>query len=136
MALSIDGIDHLVINVNDVATSAAWYQSVLGMRREEFRPGPGKAMRIALRFGPQKINLRPATAAKADWFTADRACAGSQDLCFLTSSTAAQVLDHLRRCAVAVEAGPTERAGARGTLLSVYCRDPDGNLIEISSYRA
>jgi catechol 2,3-dioxygenase-like lactoylglutathione lyase family enzyme len=136
MALTMDAIDHLVINVNDVAASAAWYQKVLGMRHEEFSPGPGKPARTALKFGGQKINLRPATAARADWFTAERACAGSQDLCFLTSSPPAQVVDHLRQCHIAIEAGPIEKAGARGRLLSVYCRDPDGNLIEISSYRA
>jgi catechol 2,3-dioxygenase-like lactoylglutathione lyase family enzyme len=136
MALTIEAIDHLVINVNDVAASAAWYQTVLGMRREDFSPGTGKPTRTALKFGGQKINLRPAAAARAEWFTAERACAGSQDLCFLTSSTPAQVVDHLRQCRIAIEAGPIEKAGARGRLLSVYCRDPDGNLIEISSYRA
>jgi catechol 2,3-dioxygenase-like lactoylglutathione lyase family enzyme len=73
MGLAIEAIDHLVINVNDLAASAAWYQKVLGMRREDFSPGSGMPARIALKFGGQKINLRPATAARAEWFTAQQA---------------------------------------------------------------
>jgi catechol 2,3-dioxygenase-like lactoylglutathione lyase family enzyme len=84
-------------------------------------------------FGNQKINVRPVDGDKVDWFTADHESAGSDDLCFLTSSTPDEVAAHLKACGVAIEeAGP--RQGARGTLRSVYCRDPDGSLIEISSY--
>jgi catechol 2,3-dioxygenase-like lactoylglutathione lyase family enzyme len=133
-SLVVDALDHLVINVNDVATSAEWYQRVLGMTRQDFQPAPGRETRTALRFGVQKVNLRPAAASRVAWFTAHSVSPGSQDLCFLTTSTPAEVVEHLRRCAVAVEAGPTEKPGARGKLRSVYCRDPDGNLIEIASY--
>jgi catechol 2,3-dioxygenase-like lactoylglutathione lyase family enzyme len=60
---------------------------------------------------------------------------GSDDLCFLTSSTPQQVVDHFKSCGVAIEEGPGEKSGAMGTIVSVYCRDPDGNLIEVSSYK-
>jgi catechol 2,3-dioxygenase-like lactoylglutathione lyase family enzyme len=134
MPLSVDALDHLVINVEDVEASAAWYQRLLGMAREDFSPGHGQSVRVALHVGRQKINLRPVAASKQAWFTADQASAGSQDLCFLTPSTPLEVIQHLHACEVAVEIGPVEKRGALGMLASVYCRDPDGNLIEISSY--
>jgi catechol 2,3-dioxygenase-like lactoylglutathione lyase family enzyme len=134
MSVKVNALDHLVINVTDVARSAAWYQKVLGMEIRVFDPGPGRAPRSSLMFGNQKINVRPRDADKVDWFTADHEPAGSDDLCFLTSSTPQEVAAHLKACGVAIEEGPVERQGARGTLRSVYCRDPDGGLIEISSY--
>jgi catechol 2,3-dioxygenase-like lactoylglutathione lyase family enzyme len=134
MSLTIEALDHLVINVSDLEASVAWYQRVLGMRREDFAPGAGKAQRTSLKFGRQKINLRPIGASKEDWFTADHETAGSDDLCFLTTSGPEAVVAHLRACGVEIEVGPVEKSGARGTLISVYCRDPDGSLIEISSY--
>ncbi|MGA7809331.1 VOC family protein, partial [Bradyrhizobium sp.] len=87
-----------------------------------------------LMFGNQKINVRPKTADKVEWFTADHETAGSNDLCFLTTSPPDEVVAHLKANDVAIEEGPVARQGARGTLRSVYCRDPDGSLIEISSY--
>jgi catechol 2,3-dioxygenase-like lactoylglutathione lyase family enzyme len=84
-------------------------------------------------FGNQKINVQPKNADKVEWFTADHEAAGSDDLCFLTSSTPDEVVAHLKAHGVKIEDGPNKRQGARGTLLSVYCRDPDGSLIEISS---
>jgi catechol 2,3-dioxygenase-like lactoylglutathione lyase family enzyme len=134
MTLEIKALDHVVVNVVDAERSADWYQRVLGMTREDFRPGPGKAPRISVKFGAQKINLRPIAAGKDEWFTAENEAAGSDDLCFLTEASPEAVVAHLRGCGVAVEEGPVERRGARGTLISVYCRDPDGSLIEISSY--
>jgi len=133
MAVKVSAIDHIVINVSDVARSAQWYQKILGMEIRVFDPGSGKTPRTSLMFGNQKINVRPRDADKVEWFTADHEAAGSDDLCFLTSSTPEEVVAHLKACGVAIEeAGP--RQGARGTLRSVYCRDPDGSLIEISSY--
>ena len=133
MPVKVNALDHLVINVSDVARSAHWYQEVLGMEIRVFDPGGGKTPRTSLMFGQQKINVRPRDADKVEWFTADHETAGSDDLCFLTSSTPDEVVAHLKACGVAIEeAGP--RQGARGTLRSVYCRDPDGSLIEISSY--
>jgi catechol 2,3-dioxygenase-like lactoylglutathione lyase family enzyme len=133
MPVKISALDHLVINVSDVARSAEWYSKILGMEIRQFDPGDGKK-RTALFFGNQRINVRPKEADKVEWFTADHEMAGSDDLCFLTSSTPEEVVAHLKANDVQIEEGPTKRPGARGTLLSVYCRDPDGSLIEISSY--
>lgn len=134
MTLTVDALDHLVVNVTDAEASARWYERVLGMTRVVFDPGHGKAPRISMTFGRQKLNLRPATTDKAEWFTADHEAAGSDDLCFLTSAGPDAVIAHLRACSITIEEGPVKKQGARGTLTSVYCRDPDGSLIEISSY--
>jgi catechol 2,3-dioxygenase-like lactoylglutathione lyase family enzyme len=130
----VSALDHIVINVSDVARTAQWYQKILGMEIKVFDPGHGKAKRTSLGFGDQKINVRPRDADKVEWFTADHEMAGSDDLCFLTTSTPDEVVAHLTANGVAIEEGPTNKQGARGTLKSVYCRDPDGSLIEISSY--
>jgi catechol 2,3-dioxygenase-like lactoylglutathione lyase family enzyme len=134
MPVKVHALDHLVINVADVARSAEWYSKVLGMQIKVFDPGQGKTPRTSLMFGDQKINVRPRDADKVEWFTADHEAAGSDDLCFLTSAAPEDVVAHLAACGVAVEQGPVAKQGARGTLRSVYCRDPDGSLIEISSY--
>ena len=134
MPVKVHALDHLVINVADVARSAQWYQKVLGMEIRVFDPGPGKTPRTSLVFGNQKINVRPKDADKDDWFTADHETAGSDDLCFLTSSPPDEVVAHLAALGIAIEEGPVAKQGALGTLRSVYCRDPDGSLIEISSY--
>jgi catechol 2,3-dioxygenase-like lactoylglutathione lyase family enzyme len=133
MSLKVHALDHLVINVKDVARSAEWYRKILGMEIRVVDPGQGK-LRTSLIFGNQKINVRPRDADKVEWFTADHETAGSDDLCFLTSSTPEAVVEHLNACGVAIEEGPVTKQGARGALRSVYCRDPDGSLIEISSY--
>jgi len=134
MSVKVHALDHLVINVSDVARSAEWYEKILGMEIAVFDPGNGNAPRTSLKFGNQKINVRPRDADKVEWFTADHETAGSDDLCFLTASTPDEVVAHLKANGVAIEQGPGPRQGARGTLRSVYCRDPDGSLIEISSY--
>ena len=134
MPVKVHSLDHLVINVSDVARSAEWYRKVLGMAVKLFDPGQGKPPRTSLIFGNQKINVRPRDADKVEWFTADHETAGSDDLCFLTSSTPDEVVAHLKACGVAITEGPVKKQGACGALRSVYCRDPDGSLIEISSY--
>lgn len=134
MPIAVDALDHLVLNVADAEASARWYERVLGMTRAVFDPGHGKAPRISMKFGRQKINLRPVQTDKVEWFTADHEAAGSDDLCFLTAATPEAVVAHLRVCGVAIAEGPVKKQGAVGTLTSVYCRDPDGSLIEISSY--
>ncbi|WGS20631.1 MULTISPECIES: VOC family protein [unclassified Bradyrhizobium] len=134
MSVKVNALDHLVINVTDVVRSVAWYSRILGMEVKVFDPGKGKTPRTSLVFGNQKINVRPRDADKVEWFTADHATVGSDDLCFLTTSTPEEVVAHLKASGVRIEEGPVAKQGARGTLRSVYCRDPDGSLIEISSY--
>lgn len=131
MRFAVDRLDHLVITCHDVEISASWYQRVLGMEREEF--GPHR--RTSLRFGGQKINLRPLSATQEEWFTgAAGGVPGTDDLCFVVTMKSDQVAEYLRACGVTVEVGPVAKAGALGPVMSVYCRDPDGNLIEIASY--
>jgi len=134
MSVRVNALDHIVINVADVARSTEWYRKILGMEVRVFDPGPGKRPRTSLLFGNQKINVRPREADTVEWFTANNIAAGSDDLCFLSSSTPDEVVAHLKANGVAIEEGPVAKQGARGTLRSVYCRDPDGSLIEISSY--
>ena len=129
MPLTVERIDHLVLNVADVEASAAWYARVLGMRREV------SGGRTILWLGEQKLHVRPVDASQEEWFTAHHPAAGSDDLCFAADADLDAITAHLAACGVAIEVGPVERAGARGTMTSVYCRDPDGSLIEISTYR-
>ena len=130
MRFAVDRLDHEVLNVRDVEITASWYQRVLGMEREDF----GEEMRTALKFGGQKVNVRPHDADRSRWPTGAVSDPGSADLCFITAVGPDHVLRHLQSCGVAVLEGPVERAGALGPMHSVYCRDPDGNLIEIASY--
>jgi catechol 2,3-dioxygenase-like lactoylglutathione lyase family enzyme len=130
MRFAVDRLDHVTLNCRDIEVTASGYQRVLGMDREEF----GRDHRTALKFGGQKLNLRPDTTDSKDWITGAKSVSGSADLCFITAVGPDNVMDHLRRCGVKVETGPVERIGALGVMLSVYCRDPDGNLIEIATY--
>jgi len=131
MRFAVDRLDHLVLTVKDVTISASWYQRVLGMEVGEFGPQD----RTALKFGGQKINLRPVEATQTEWWTgAAGGVPGTADLCFIVTVDAEQIIAHLRDCGVAVEQGPVAKDGALGPITSVYCRDPDGNLIEISTY--
>lgn len=130
MRFTVDRLDHVVLHVRDVEISASWYQRVLGMEREEF----GRDARTALRFGGQKVNLRPIDADKRSWHTAAQAESGTADLCFVTAIGPDDVVEHLNECGVTITEGPAPKVGALGPITSVYCRDPDGNLIEISSY--
>jgi catechol 2,3-dioxygenase-like lactoylglutathione lyase family enzyme len=134
MTVTVEALDHLVVNVKDVEVAASWYEHVLGMKRVVTEPRPGRRV-TSVHFGRQKINLRPHTATQEQWFTGRQVAPGSDDLCFLTKSTPQQVVDHFKSCGVAIEEGPGEKSGALGTIVSVYCRDPDGNLIEVSSYK-
>jgi len=130
MAPQISHLDHLVLAVADPDDTLAFYQSVLGMRRIEFGAG-----RLALGFGSQKINIKRWTAELAMApCEAARPTPGSADLCFITTMPVEQVMDHLRDCGVALDGpAPVERTGAQSRLRSVYFRDPDGNLIEVSN---
>jgi catechol 2,3-dioxygenase-like lactoylglutathione lyase family enzyme len=128
MPFVIDRLDHVVLNCRDAEATAAWYQRVLGMARENFGPD----QRISLKFGNQKFNVRPTGAP--DWITAESELPGSLDLCFVTSAPLREVIDHLHACGVTITKGPVPQVGAIGTLSSVYFRDPDNNLLEIGSY--
>ena len=130
MRFTVDRLDHLVINCRDIEITASWFQRVLGMEREEF----GSDKRTALKFGGQKLNLRPHDHDPTDWITGAESKPGSDDLCFITAVGPEDVIDHLYSCRVTIVAGPVPRHGALGVMQSVYCRDPDGNLIEIASY--
>ena len=123
-------LDHLVLTVADPEATARFYTEILGMREEAFRPADG-TIRTALRFGDQKINLHRAGAEFEP--KAARPGAGTADLCFLSGTPLAEWRAHLAAHGVAVEAGPVPRTGATGPILSIYLRDPDGNLIEIAN---
>jgi len=124
--IRLDHLDHLVLTVADIERSVAFYRDVLGMSVETFAGG-----RTALRFGDQKINLH--LAGHEFEPKARQPLPGSADLCFIARTPLSEVEAHLRACGVAVEEGPVRRTGATGPILSVYMRDPDGNLVEISN---
>ncbi|HEX3467385.1 MAG TPA: VOC family protein [Candidatus Elarobacter sp.] len=133
--MRIERIDHVVLNVRDVEVAAEWYVRVLGMERVEFSPGgANQAPRVALSFGRQKLNLRPVDTNPAAWPTAGNAARGSDDLCFITEAEPPETVAHLRACGVEIVDGPVRKQGALGPMTSVYCRDPDGSLIEIAAY--
>ena len=125
--MKIDRLDHLVLTVRDIDATIAFYVDVLGMEAVSFGAG-----RRALAFGRQKINLHAASAPLAP--NAATPMPGSADLCLITATPLADVIAHLQRTGVAIEQGPVPRTGATGPILSVYFRDPDGNLIEVSNY--
>jgi len=127
MGFSIDRIDHVVINCRDLEATAAWYERVLGMARQSFAGG-----RVALAFGRQKLNLRPTGAE--NWETGRVDAPGSLDICFIAEAKPEDVAAHLKSVGVAITEGPVTKTGALGPMTSVYCRDPDGNLVEIASY--
>ncbi len=130
MKPSVASVDHLVLTVADIGATVSFYTGVLGMRAETFRPADGTT-RTALVFGAQKINLHLAGAEFEP--RARDARPGSGDLCFLTETPLDDWHAHLERHGVAVELGPVERTGATGPIVSIYLRDPDGNLIELSN---
>ena len=124
--MHIDYLDHLVLTVQDIQTTCEFYSRVLGMQVVTFAEG-----RKALQFGNQKINLHQ--RGKEIEPKAQHPTPGSADLCFLTSMPLEQVTAHLQSRNVALLLGPVERTGATKSLVSIYLRDPDGNLLEISN---
>jgi catechol 2,3-dioxygenase-like lactoylglutathione lyase family enzyme len=124
--MTLDHLDHLVLTVRDLETTCAFYETILGMRRESFGEG-----RTALHFGRQKINLHK--AGREFEPKALNPTSGSADLCFIAATAIENVIAHLEACGVAIEEGPVPRKGAKGPITSVYFRDPDGNLIEVSN---
>lgn len=126
MALRLDRFDHLVLTVRDVERTIRFYADVLGMEPITFGEG-----RRALRFGEHKINLHQ--AGREFEPKAAAPTPGAADLCFTTTTPLREVTAHLSRAGVPIIEGPVRKSGARAALDSVYIRDPDGNLIEISN---
>ena len=125
--MEISHLDHLVLTVSDLQVTVDFYQRVLGMKPIEFGDG-----RLALSFGAQKINLHLSGSEFEP--KARRVQVGSADLCFITNTLIAEVAEHIQAQGVMIEEGPVPRTGAIGKIVSVYIRDPDGNLIEVSNY--
>jgi len=126
MEFVIDHLDHLVLTVANIDATVAFYTSALGMELVTFDT------RKALRFGEQKINLHQAGHEFEP--KAAHPTPGSADLCFITKTSLEDVVPHLTATHYAIELGPVERAGSVGRMRSIYLRDPDSNLIEISNY--
>jgi catechol 2,3-dioxygenase-like lactoylglutathione lyase family enzyme len=124
--MRIDRLDHLVLTVKSIARTCEFYATVLGMEVVTFDNN-----RKALAFGSQRMNLHE--TGKEFEPKASRPTPGSADLCFITSVPLEDVVQHLRRCGVEIIEGPVGRTGAVGQMESVYFRDPDLNLIEISN---
>ena len=125
--MRIDRLDHLVLTVTDVNATVDFYQRVLGMEPVSFKGG-----RRALTFGTSKINLHQAGHEFEP--KAEHPGPGTADLCFIVDEPIAQIQAELAAQGVEIEEGPVERTGATGPILSVYLRDPDQNLIELSNY--
>jgi len=129
MTFTIDRVDHFVLTVRDLAASVAFYEHVLGARVVPGKEGRGPT---AVHFGRQKINIHERGREfepKATYPTV-----GAGDFCLITEAEIADVVRHLKGCGVAIEVGPVPREGALGRMMSVYFRDPDGNLVEVARY--
>ena len=126
----IERVDHIVLTTRDKEACIRFYTEVLGMKLEKFRTPTEE--RLALKFGAQKINLH-------EWgkeFTprAHVAVPGSLDLCFIASISLEEVVQKLQKNSIPILQGPVAKTGAKGPIRSVYVRDPDLNLVEISVY--
>ena len=126
----ITSLDHLVLTVTDIVASVAFYRDILGMQAIEFEAADG-SRRWALAFGAQKINLHPAQAPFAPHAAKPRA--GAADLCFLSPTPLEAWSTYFEACGQQVIDGPVQRSGALGPIVSLYIRDPDGNLLEIAN---
>jgi catechol 2,3-dioxygenase-like lactoylglutathione lyase family enzyme len=126
----IDHIDHIVLTTRDLKGSIRFYSEVLGMKLEEFKTPTEK--RLALKFGSQKINLHE--WGKEFVPRAHVAAPGTLDLCFIASVPLEEVAKKLKAANVPILEGPVKKTGAMGPMQSIYVRDPDLNLVEISVY--
>lgn len=124
--MRVTGLDHLVLTVRDIERTADFYQRALGMSKVEFGEG-----RVALVFGCQKINLHQ--SGREFEPKAGSPTPGSADLCFITDTPVEDVARHLKSSGIDVLEGPVPRTGATAPILSVYFRDPDDNLLEVSN---
>jgi catechol 2,3-dioxygenase-like lactoylglutathione lyase family enzyme len=123
--MNVTAFDHLVLSVRDVARTCDFYARMLGMEPREERPG-----KWSLHFASHKISLQDVAAIPA---IASATTPGSGNFCLLTDTPMAEFVAHLKSEGVAIIEGPAERVGACGPILSVYFRDPDGNLVEVSN---
>lgn len=123
----IDRIDHIVLTVKDIEQTCYFYSTILGMSIITFGDD-----RKALQFGKQKINLHQ--WGKEFEPKAHSPLPGSADLCLISLNSLESVVEHLNKHKIKIIEGPVERTGANGKIVSVYFRDPDLNLIEISNY--
>ena len=130
----IERIDHIVMNCRDVETTASWYERALGFKREVYTSPAEPGERIALKFGQQKLNLRQ--TGTSGWVTCKVDAPGSLDLCFITDGSLQPVIDRLKSLGIAITVGPAPRTGALGRMTSIYCEDPNGNLVEVATYAA
>lgn len=126
---TVTSLDHLVLTVNSIEATVGFYETVLGMTSDIF-VGTDGTRRVALMFGSQKINLHQ--VGREFDPKSKHPTSGSGDLCFLSHHAIDDWVAHLTDHLVTIEEGPIQRTGARGPILSVYVRDPDQNLIEIS----
>lgn len=129
--MKVTGLDHLVLTISDIAATVAFYQGILGMVPQVFKAADGSA-RTSLSFGTQKINLHAAENTFKP--NAHSPTTGSADLCLLVDSPLDEWINYLKSQKVDIIDGPVSRSGARGTITSIYLRDPDLNLIEVSIY--
>lgn len=125
--MKISILDHLVLTVADIATTCRFYEDILGMEVQTFGDN-----RKALKFGQQKINLHQ--QGKEFEPKAAHPAPGSADLCFITETPLREVKEELIRKNVLLLESEVKRTGANGPIISLYFRDPDGNLIEVSNY--
>jgi catechol 2,3-dioxygenase-like lactoylglutathione lyase family enzyme len=123
----ITRIDHFVLTVRSLEATCAFYERVLGFRRIE---APGRPTAVA--FGQHKINLHEVGRTFEPKAVAPTPGAG--DFCLVTERPIAEMQAHIESCGVVIELGPVERVGALGAMTSLYFRDPDRNLIEVSAY--
>jgi catechol 2,3-dioxygenase-like lactoylglutathione lyase family enzyme len=126
----IDHIDHIVLTTRDLQGCIRFYTDILGMKLEEFRTPTEK--RLALKFGQQKINVHE--WGKEFEPRAHVAAPGTLDLCFIAAVPLEEVIRNLKAAKVPILEGPVKKTGAMGPMQSVYVRDPDLNLVEISVY--
>lgn len=131
MTALVDRFDHIVLTVNDIEETCRFYERALGFEKEVFEGSDGQP-RYALRFGNQKINLQDRATDTAN--KARVPTFGSGDFCLIAAVPLEDVRAHLRRENIAIVAGPVTRRGAMGAMRSLYFRDPDGNLVEVSEY--
>ena len=124
-------IDHVVITVSDIDKTIDFYSNILGMELQEFSSSTDNVKRKSLKFGKQKINLHE--ASKPFKPHANNPIPGAIDICFLSEINIDDWIKIFNKFNIKIEDGPVKKTGANGPISSIYVRDPDKNLIEISN---